>query len=163
MNYQNPKFVTSYTVRRSPRARYVRFVVSADGLVVIVPNRFCVSRDLPPLLEEKKNWITGALEKVKARASQKMDTSGVPDVINLPALEEQWRVTFAHLTKERLLEGNGIITLTSDFGENEAISALNRWLHVKGRARLPKLLDEEAGRHSFAYSGVTIKKHKSRW
>ena len=32
------RFVSPYTVRRSARARHARFVVSADGLVVVVPN-----------------------------------------------------------------------------------------------------------------------------
>ena len=159
----NHRFVFPYTVKRSARARHVRFVVSADGLVVVVPNRFCVSRDLPPLLEEKKDWIAGALEKVAARARQKADTNGVPDVIDLRALGEQWRVTTASMVRERLTEENGTITLTLDFSENEALAALNRWLHVKGCERLPKLLDEEARRHSFSYSGVTIKEQKSRW
>jgi predicted metal-dependent hydrolase len=152
-----------YTVRRSARARHVRFVVSADGLVVVVPSGFCVSHGLPPLLEEKKDWIAGALEKVAARTRQKSETDGVPDIIDLRALEEQWRVTFAPLTRERLTEENGIIALTSDFSENEAIAALNRWLHVKARALLPGLLDEEAGRFRFSYAGVAVKKHKSRW
>ncbi|MCL2009499.1 MAG: M48 family metallopeptidase [Synergistaceae bacterium] len=157
------EFACPYTVRRSARARHVRFVVSSDGLAVVVPNRFCVSRDLPPLLEEKKDWIAGALEKVAARVQQKADTSGVPDVVALPSLEEQWRVTFAPLANERLTEGDGVLVLTSDFSENEAIAALNRWLRVKARARLPELLDEEARRYLFSYSGVAVKEHKSRW
>ena len=157
------EFMHPYTVRRSARARYVRFVVSADGLAVVVPIKFCVLRDLPPLLEKKKDWIVRALEKVAARVRQKADTGGAPDVIALRALEEQWRVTFAPLTKERLTEGNGTITLTSDFSESEAIAALNRWLHVKGCMWLPKFLDEEARRYCFSYSRVTIKEQKSRW
>jgi len=156
-------FAYPYTVKRSARARHVRFVVSVDGLTVTVPHRFCVSRDLPPLLEEKKSWIAGALERVSAKARQKTETSGVPNVIDLRALEEQWRVTVAPLEKARLTDQNGIITLTSDFSENEAIAALNRWLHLKARKHLPGLLDEEARRFHFSYSSVTIKEQKSRW
>ena len=161
MNRQ--RFAFPYTVRRSARARYVRFIVSTDGLAVVVPEKFCVSRDLQPLLEEKKNWIVKALEKVAARARQKAATNGVPDFIDLRALEEQWNVTFAPLAKQRMTEENGTIILTSDFSENEAIAALNRWLHAKGRAQLPGFLDEEAKRYGFSYSGVTIKEQKSRW
>jgi len=156
-------FAYPYTVKRSARARHVRFVVSADGLAVVVPNRFNISRDLPPLLEEKKDWIAGALEKVSARAQQKAETYGVPNVIDLCALDEQWRVTYAPLEKERLTALSGIITLTSDFSENEAIAALNRWLNAKAREQLPRLLDEEAQKYRFSYSRVTIKEQKSRW
>jgi len=158
----NHRFVFPYTIRRSAKARHVRFVVSTDGLVVVVPNRFCVSRDLPPLLEDKKDWIARALEKVAAGARRRADTNGAPDVIDLRALGEQWRVTYAPM-RERLISENLTVTLTSDFSENEALAALNRWLHVTGCERLPKLLDEEAGRHNFVYSKVTVKEQKSRW
>jgi predicted metal-dependent hydrolase len=152
-----------YTVKRSARSRHVRFVVSADGLAVVVPDRFCVSRDLAPLLEEKKDWIAGALERVTARARQKTETDTMPGVICLRALGEQWEVKIASLAGERLAEENGVITMTPDFSENEAIAALNRWLHAKGRAWLPKLLDEEARRYGFSYSKVVVKEQKSRW
>ncbi|MDR1978818.1 MAG: M48 family metallopeptidase [Synergistaceae bacterium] len=160
---QTSPFLYPYTVKRSPRARHVRLTVSAEGLTVVVPQRFCVSRDLPSILEEKKDWIARALEKVAARARLKRETKGMPETIALRAIGEQWRVAFAPLTRDRLFAKDGTITLTADFNEDEALAALKRWIHLKGREHLPLLLDEVARRHRFAYVNVAIKEQKSRW
>ncbi|MDR1649077.1 MAG: M48 family metallopeptidase [Synergistaceae bacterium] len=156
-------FSYPYLVKRSPRARYVRLVVTADGLVVVVPQRFCVSRDLPPLLESKKDWITKALEKVTSRARTREEGRKVPDVVDLRAVGETWRVEFAPLRQDRLLAENSTILLTSDFSENEAIASLKRWIHARGRELLPPLLKNEAERHGFSYAGVAVKEQKSLW
>ena len=156
-------FSYPYLVKRSARARYVRLVVSADGLVVVVPQRFCVSRDLPPILESRKDWIAKALEKVALRARAKEDGRKVPDVIDLRAVGETWRVEFAQLKRDRLLAEGGTILLTTDFSENEAIASLKRWIHVKGREILPPLLKNEAERHGFSYVSAAVKEQKSLW
>ena len=160
---QGSPFLYPYTVKRSSRARYVRFVVSAEGLTVVVPARFCVSRDLPPMLEGKKDWITKALEKVAASARFRRSTQGVPEAVELRAIGEQWRVVSAPLARDRLSAKDGTLTLTSDFNEEEALAALRRWIHLKGRNHLPSLLDDLARRHRFAYTHVVIKEQKSRW
>ena len=46
---QGSSFLYPYTVKRSSRVRHVRFIVSAEGLAVVVPEKFCI-RDLPRLL-----------------------------------------------------------------------------------------------------------------
>jgi predicted metal-dependent hydrolase len=58
---------------------------------------------------------------------------------------------------------DGTVTLTSDFNENEAIVALKRWVHLKGSEHLPRLLDETAKQHRFAYVKVVVKEQKTRW
>jgi predicted metal-dependent hydrolase len=156
-------FPYPYTVKRSPRARYVRLVVSADGLVVVVPQRFSVLRDLPPLLESKKAWIAKALEKVTSRAKAREEGRKVPDAIDLRAVGETWRVGFAPLNRDRLIAENGKILLTSDFNESEAIASLKRWIHMRGRELLPPLLKDEAERHRLSYAGVAVKEQKSLW
>jgi predicted metal-dependent hydrolase len=156
-------FPYPYLVKRSPRARYVRLVVSADGLVVVVPQRFCVSRDLPPILESKKDWIAKALEKVILRTRAREEGRKVPDVIELRSVGETWHVRFAPLGRDRLLAEDGTILLTPDFSENEAIASLKRWIHLRGREILPPLLKREAGRHGFSYANVTVKEQKSLW
>jgi predicted metal-dependent hydrolase len=156
-------FSCPYLVRRSARARYVRLVVSADGLVVVVPQRFCVSRDLPPILESKKDWIAKALERVTLRARARDEGRKVPDVVGLRAVEETWRVEFAPLKRDRLLAEDGTILLTSDFSENEAIASLKRWIHSRGREILPPWLKNEAERHGFSYVSAVVKEQKSLW
>jgi predicted metal-dependent hydrolase len=156
-------FSFPYSVKRSPRARHVRLVVSVEGLVVVVPQRFSVTRDLPPILESKKDWIAKALEKVASRAKAREEGRKVPDSIELLAVGETWRVKFAPLKQDRLIAENGTILLTSDFIESEAIASLKRWIQIRGRELLPPLLKDEAERHRFTYAGVAVKEQKSLW
>jgi predicted metal-dependent hydrolase len=156
-------FSYPYLVKRSARARYVRLVVSADGLLVVVPQRFCVSRDLQPILESKKDWIAKALEKVTSRAGAKEENRKVPDAVDLRAVGETWHVKFAPLRQDRLIAESGTVLLTSDFSESEAIVSLKRWIHAKGREILPPLLKNEAERHGFSYANVAVKEQKSLW
>ncbi len=159
----NPPLACPYTVRRSSRARHVRLVVTADGLEVVVPQNFSVSRDLEPLLESKKDWIAKATEKVAARARVKEESKGLPGTIDLRALGEAWQVKAAPLARERLIVKEGTITLTSDFSENEAIITLRRWLLMKGRIHLPPLLIRASADHGFLVSGVAVREQKSLW
>ena len=159
----NPKFLYPYTVRRSHRARYVRFVVEASGLVVVVPERFCVSRDLLPLLESKRDWIASALEKVRARAAKKEKSNGLPEAVELPAIGEFWRVEVLPFFRERLVADKGVLSLTSDYTEAEAIAALRHWLLLEARKKLPPLLRELASRHSFHVRAIAVKEQKSLW
>jgi predicted metal-dependent hydrolase len=156
-------FPYPYTVKHSSRARYVRLSVSAEGLVIVVPQDFCVSRDLPPILENKKDWIARTLTRVKLRTQFRESTRKLPEVIDLPAIGEQWRVGFARLERERLRAENGTVTLTADFNKNEALAVLRRWIHEKGRLHLPSMLDEAAAQCRFAYAKVSVKEQKSRW
>jgi predicted metal-dependent hydrolase len=160
---QASPFFCPYTVKRSSRARYVRFVVSEEGLVVVVPERFCVGRDLPPMLEKKKEWIKKALEQMEESTLLRRNTQGIPQAIELRAIGEHWRIAFAPLTRDRLSAENGTLTLASDFNEKEALATLRRWVRLKGREHLPPLLDDLARRHRFSYVRVTIKEQKHRW
>ncbi len=159
----NPKFLYPYTVKHSPRARNVRLVVSSEGLVVVVPQRFCVARDLPRLLESKRDWIRTALEKVRLRTSLKEETLGLPEAVELQALGEVWRVEVAALAKERLIAEGATLTLTSDFNENEALAALRRWILLKGKHHLPPQLRGIAEQHGFQVGRIAVKEQKSLW
>jgi predicted metal-dependent hydrolase len=141
----------------------VRLTVLAEGLVIVVPRNFCVSRDLPPILEAKKEWIAHALEKMLKRAQLRDATQGLPKTVELRALGEMWRVMSAPLTRDRMVAKDGAITLTSDFSESEAIACLKRWVHLKGRECLPRLLDETARQYRFSYVNVAVKEQKTRW
>ncbi|MDR3231182.1 MAG: M48 family metallopeptidase [Synergistaceae bacterium] len=160
---RHPKFPWPFSVRRSPRARNVRLIVSAEGLTVVVPRKFCVGRELEPILESRRDWIEKAVAKVGARVRQIEETKGLPATIDLPALGEKWSVVVAPLARDRLVMEEGRIVLTSDFRESEALSALRHWLLFRGRLRLPPLLHSAAQHHSFQVANVAVREQKSRW
>ncbi|MDR1875885.1 MAG: M48 family metallopeptidase [Synergistaceae bacterium] len=159
----DPEFPWPYTVRRSSRARNVRLSVSVDGLTVVVPPKFNVSRGLAPILESRRDWVEKAMEKVSERVLQMEKTKGLPLTVDLAAIDEKWWVTMAPLVGQRLVAKDGTLMLTSDFRESEALVALRRWLLLKGRIHLPPLLRSAAKRHSFQVADVSVKEQKSRW
>ncbi len=122
-----------------------------------------MARDLPRLLESKRDWIKTALEKVRLRASLKEETLGLPEAVDLRALGEIWRVEFAALAKERLIAKDATLTLTSDFNENEALAALKYWVLLKGRHHLPLQLRDIAQQHGFQVERIAVKEQKSLW
>ena len=156
-----PKFIYPYILKRSSRARSVRLTAAADGLTVVVPERFCVSRDLLPILESKKQWIEKALSRVSERAEIERETNGLPSLLELRAIDETWRVKQAVIGVGE--DSARKIIFIPKYDESEAIEALRRWLHEKARRELPKLLTDEAQRHRFSYSIVTVKGQKRIW
>lgn len=174
-------------MRRSARAKRVTLTVFPEGVVVTVPKRFCVSRDLPPILESKKDWIAAALAKMRARAAQGVlqpqgalqpqgvlqpqgepqDDGSFPSVVNLRALGETWKIDVAPLMRERLAvqpDGRGgTITMTAEYSEKEALAALRRWVKERAAACLPDMLRREAEiLKDNKLSGVVVKEAQKR-
>ncbi|MDP2952956.1 MAG: DUF45 domain-containing protein, partial [Chloroflexota bacterium] len=53
----------SYTIKRSPRARYIRLEVRPEtGLTIVIP-RSCQVDQVPELLKRKSRWILSKLAK----------------------------------------------------------------------------------------------------
>ena len=53
----------SYTIKRSPRAKYVRLEVKPQtGLTIVIPKSYNLT-ELPSLLKEKRQWILAKLVK----------------------------------------------------------------------------------------------------
>ncbi|GHV33828.1 zinc protease [Synergistales bacterium] len=155
-----PAFLYPYTLARSRGARNVRLTATADGLIVVVPERFCVSRDLLPILEAKKKWIEKALSRVSERVKIEGETKGLPSALELRALGETWRVETASGGAED--EARKIVYVPEN-SENEAIEALRRWLQEKARRELPALLSKEAKERRFSFLRVSVKGQKHIW
>jgi predicted metal-dependent hydrolase len=83
-----------YILRISPKARHVRFQVSAEkGLEVVVPKRFSAAR-VPSLVEKNSQWIERAFQKAKAFQSLigPVRDWQKPEEITLQALDLTWKV-----------------------------------------------------------------------
>ena len=87
---QTPFLLMEYTLRRSSRARHVRFHINpVEGLVVVVPLRFDSAR-VPELLDIKRSWIDRKLSALK-----KIDPDiSPPDTIELKSVEKTWHVDY---------------------------------------------------------------------
>jgi predicted metal-dependent hydrolase len=156
-------------VRASPRARRVRLVMRADAtLEVVVPRRF-PKREIPGLVESKRDWIERTRSRMLARKHElETDPPRLPDRIVLAALGEEWPVEYrlaasgARRTAVREIAGRLVVTGTA--GDPVACrDALSRWLVRTAKAVLPPWLDELAERHRLPYGRASIRQQKTRW
>lgn len=153
------------TLRRSSRARHVRFIVDERGLIVTMPHTLKVKDVLPGVLEQNLEWILRSLEKVRRRriaAARGGDPAAVPHEVHLPVLGEMWRV---ELTEEgrRGTASDGIIRLPGELSRAEALQMLRTWLRLRAKQALPPMLMELAQEHGFTPARVFVKEMRSRW
>lgn len=164
-----PAFWPEYRVKKSPRARHVRFTMSLrDGLVVVVPRRFDVRR-IPGLLQTRRAWLeraAGRVEKEReARESEPPVT--LPGRITLPAIGEEWTLDYRTTDSPRVVAveraGNRLL-LFGDTGDVESCrTALGRWLNRKTHEHLEPRLVGLAAQRGFALNRVVVKSQRTRW
>jgi hypothetical protein len=85
-----------YKVRYSPKARNLRLKVTReDGLCVVVPKGFDVGK-IPPLLQQKKEWIDSAMSRVgeTRRFLEPQPLIHLPESLRLAALHEEWSIVY---------------------------------------------------------------------
>jgi predicted metal-dependent hydrolase len=164
-----PAFWPEYRVRKSRRARQVRFTMSLrDGLVVVVPSRFDIRR-IPDLLQARRAWLERAAGRVeeerKARESKPLVT--LPGCIALPGTGEEWTLDYRATGSARVVAleraGNRLLLL-GDTGKVESCrAALGRWLNRKAHQRLEPWLVGLAAERGFAMNRVVVKSQRTRW
>ena len=154
-----------FTVRKSARAKRLRLIVNHAGLTVVTPARNFSLQEIRLLLEPHKAWILKNLERIKLLAPPHVPgpPEPVPERVVLKALEESWRVVLSDATRERMSAQDGILRLPGDFGRQEALVALRRWVLSRAREALPVLLAELAAEQGLIVRRVTVKELKSRW
>ena len=159
----------SYRVRISTRTKRVRLTISArNGLVVVVPRGYGLLR-IPSILEEKKEWIASHLERFaelsKRAALDPIDA--LPAVIKLPALGEQWLVTYsptAAKTVSLRTTASGQLTVQGAVTDIRAChGALKRWLARRSREQLVPWLTRLSLQSGLDYSRAVVRGQRTRW
>ena len=122
----------AYTVRESSRAKRVIVKVWPSNQVeVVVPRGFNLSR-LPDILNRESEWISDQKNKYR-----QMGKPFKPDIIELRAINQVWRVHYVKESTETLLVTEiPDLTLMVRGQVDDAISiakVLNQWLHRKAR------------------------------
>lgn len=81
------------TVKKHPRARYVKLKASLrHGLELVVPKNFS-NREIPHILEENKTWIEKQLLKIQAEFQHK-DSDALPNEIYFLAIQHRWQIEY---------------------------------------------------------------------
>ena len=152
-------------LRRSARARRLRLIVGGGGVTVVVPSGLDSLRKIRLLIEPHKAWILKNLERMKllSSAQSRRQAVSVPERIVLRALEETWRVELSGSESQRTLARDGVVRLPRGFCGGEALAALRRWVLLRAREVLPRLLTELAAEYGFEVGRIAVKEMKSRW
>jgi predicted metal-dependent hydrolase len=155
--------VTEYSVRRSRRARHARINVSADGVEVVVPERFPLSR-VEPFVAEKRPWIERTLRRYRASAEANPPPR-LEDGGELPYLGERLALRVrvepgrvrAHVARRR---DELRVALGPGHDLREELEA---WLRRRARAEVEPRLRAATRRAGVRYRGLQIRGQRTRW
>lgn len=159
----------AYTIRESPRAKYVRLKVTLEGeLVVVVPRGADLSR-IPSLVRREHAWI----EKAKLSMARQQSAwrsrapQTLPDHIDLAAVAEQWPVEYRPNGPGRAAareHASGCLVVSGDPGDSElGAGALRRWTARKARRRLVPRLSLLSKEHVLPFGSAAIRSQRTRW
>jgi len=154
-----------YSIRVSPRARHARIVVRPGGAVEVVLPRGVSHRQVPAMLQARRQWLESAVLRMREVVPQLRDNAP-PDEIELPAVGQHFRVGYIYRPERKLSlqqEGNEL-RLTGPVHDHDAVRCrLHEWLKGQGRMHLPLLLEEAARCMDADYQRVTIRLQRTRW
>ncbi|MFC1944559.1 M48 family metallopeptidase [Chloroflexota bacterium] len=154
----------SYTIKRSPRAKYVRLEVrSGTGLTVVIPKSYRLDR-LSDLLRGKSRWILDKLAKYHQgrMLSAEQGLKGGNTISYLGRdLEVVVRRDHRNESSVKLVRQRIIVSLAQ--GNDRLDLVLEQWY----RAQAGKLMMEKADRLStqlgVRYNRLVIRGQKTRW
>lgn len=163
------KALPDYRVRRSPNAKNVRLKITReDGLCVVVPRGFAEEK-IPALLQQKKAWITDAMERVgeTRRFLEPRLAHHLPDSLRLAALGETWLITYRkdakHAGVSLRIESRELILSGTELGREVAIRKLKDWLRLRVRDGLFPLAQRLANKHRLQLRSLLVKSQRTRW
>ena len=155
--------MTDYRVRRSRRARYARINVSADGVEVVVPERFPLSR-VEPFVAEKRPWIERTLRRYRA-LSEANPPPRLEDGGELPYLGERLalRVRVDPARVRAHVARRGAELRVSLGPAHDLREELEAWLRRRARAEVEPRLRAATRRAGVRYRGLQIRGQRTRW
>lgn len=158
-----------YSIRISPRARYLRFRVTVDkGLEIVVPRGYD-QRRIPAVLNTNQLWVQTALERVaQARRQQAAaPDQAIPSTITLASVGRIWQVeTIAARSRTATVEepAPDRLILRGRIDDAEICeAALQRWVLRQAHEILIPWLGHVSREIEIPFARTAIRKQKSRW
>ncbi|HEY5506048.1 MAG TPA: YgjP-like metallopeptidase domain-containing protein, partial [Coriobacteriia bacterium] len=157
-----------YVVRVSARARRVRLLVTpSEGLVVVVPRGFPVSR-IPTVVREHAVWIEKTLERTSEHRAKlaALDGAPVPESVDMPGIAVRWRVELeptAAAGVRGTLRGDTLRLSGSVSDAAACYAAIRRAVARVARERLPMMLGSAEAETGWSAAKVTVRRQRGRW
>jgi predicted metal-dependent hydrolase len=152
-------------LRRSDRARRLRFIVDRTGdLTVVLPRRFPLG-EVPPALEEQARWIVRTIERARERtraprprleAGCEIRLFGVPYVLRVAEGS-------AELPARVWTESGEIVVRVPPLHPRTAVELLRLWLRAHAARAIRVRVEALNGPLGFPLKRVTIRDQRTKW
>jgi len=153
----------AYSVRRSRRARRARIVVSADGVEVVVPERFPLS-GVEPFVAAKRPWIERTLRRYR-RSAQEHPPARLHDGGEIPYLGERLALrvrTEPGRERAHLAQRGGELRVALG-PAHDLRQELESWFRRRARAEVAPRLEAATERAGLGYTSLQIRAQRTRW
>ena len=154
----------SYILKRSPRAKHVRFEMKREsGLTVVIPKSYEVGH-LPGLLGAKQGWILSNLEKyseVQSLRARKELKSGDTVPYLGRDLELVAQQNHENACSVKLERNTMVVNLTST--DSRLNTVLEQWYRMQAAKLLKKRADKLSAQLGLNYNRLIIRGQKTRW
>lgn len=155
----------AYSIKRHPRAKYVKLRASQKkGLEVIVPPKFNLKQVAEVLMANKK-WIQKQLLKIASQI-QENDQVQLPTSIFLQAIQQTWRIEYIESdTPLRLIARphHNVVIMGDIQNKNRCKKILISWLKRLAKTHLPILLEQVSQQLKLSYGKITIRDQQTLW
>lgn len=154
-----------YTIRKHPRAKNIKLVVSVEkGVELVVPKRFN-QKDVIALFEENKTWLQKQLLKIQEE-SKHVQRDTLPDEILFKAIQQHWRIEYIPVDKKLKIisRPHQELVLIGDIGNYKICrTALIKWMKNQARLHLAEQLRLCSQEIKLPFKNVVIRDQASRW
>jgi len=157
-----------YTVRVSPRAKYIRFrILAGTGLEVVVPQG-CSAAQVRKAAVASKNWISRHQREIVRAAGLRPDSRHLPEHIVLPVQDRSYTVCYeAHAGQPHFVhttEQDQVVVLADPrIQADVCCRLLQQWLKEQARNTLVPWAFSLSTKHKLPIARVQIRKQKTRW
>lgn len=153
----------AWELRESRRARRMRLRVHGDGRVEVTIPAGGDRREAAAFVAARADWIrrVHADQEAQRQTWPAAERGPWPQRLRLPAIDEQWSVTYCESPAGCREEAGGLRVGAGD--EAQAHTALERWVGRRARAVLEPWLHERAAAMGVTVTGLTIRGQRTRW
>jgi len=156
--------IVSYTLKRSPRARYVRLEVRPqDGLTIIVPRRYDL-RHLDDVLRARARWILRKIESC-IQCSRPTENRLLASGDSVPYLGQplRLRITSDHVKRGAVVLRDNDLLVIKPVTESDDGTLLELWYRHQANTFIRARADLLAGELGIRYGRITIRAQQTRW